>query len=169
MIFNQTNVYVPSQGARRMRPNGCCIGLRRFPESESQRVGSFAIFGGRDSGVGSFLKEPQCRDSFQTPWFFPLDPFIDRRNIWYFIRVDSYCCELCYNLSKGAGVSVESGIPTLLMDRNRSRSRNHFLRNRLKPTTPPTEGHGGDVKHVSTKEYKGILYKEGQLAHETYY
>ena len=51
----------------------------------------------------------------------------------YFIRIDSFCCELCYNLSKGAGVSLESGIPTLLMERNRSQSRNHFLRSRLKP------------------------------------
>ena len=43
------------------------LGLGRFLESESQRAGSFAIFKREDSGIGSFLKESQCRDSFLDP------------------------------------------------------------------------------------------------------
>ena len=47
------------------------LGLGRFLESESQRAGSFAIFEGGDSGIGSFLKESQCRDSFLDPYNYP--------------------------------------------------------------------------------------------------
>ena len=61
----------------------CSVGLGRFLESESQRAGSFAIFEGGDSGIGSFLSESQCRDSFLDPQNDPAGRGKDQKNLTF--------------------------------------------------------------------------------------